>query len=73
MSNLKIIGASKTIQQQGDLQFQIAEWMRVWNRILQNQPELRSLVKDTPIPASSVYFRGLKNQALKNKAKEVIA
>lgn len=37
-------------QIKNDLGSQIAEWMRVWNRILQNQPELRSLVKDAPSP-----------------------
>ncbi|MGE4169123.1 MAG: hypothetical protein AB7F28_00190 [Candidatus Margulisiibacteriota bacterium] len=71
MSNFKVREASKAISPQAELQFQIAEWMRVWNRILQNQPELRSLVKDTPISSASVSFRGLKSKALKHEKKEV--
>lgn len=52
-----------------ELEYHIADWMRTWDRIFQNQPELRSLVKDTPL-SERVSFRGL--NALKKPKKEVI-
>lgn len=49
---------------------QIGEWCNVWHRIFQNQPEILSLVKDTPVPLQVCPSEGL---SLENQFKEVNA